>query len=56
MIVTAWILFIFFGFFFLVSTGALFDRKIKSFNLYMYFFYVFMTAIMAGVIWGGLFQ
>lgn len=56
MIITAWILFIFFGFFALVMTLAMFMPSVRKLNMVAYIFYMVMTAIMAGIIWGGLFR
>lgn len=57
MIVTAWILFAFCGFFALILTLALFSPKTNNrIHFGKYMFFVTVTAISAGVIWGGLFQ
>ncbi|MEN7436495.1 hypothetical protein FH505_10185 [Bacillus velezensis] len=57
MIVTAWILLIVFGLYALSDFDVTEDetKHIKFFVL-MKFVSVFITAIAAGVIWGGLFQ
>lgn len=57
MIVTAWILFVFFGVFSLWTTiQYFFGRKtLGLFHAMMWFFSAIVTAISAGVIWGGLF-
>ncbi|MCY8940558.1 hypothetical protein P9684_03840 [Bacillus atrophaeus] len=57
MIVTAWVLLIMFGLFALSDLNLTEDetKHIKFFIL-MKFVSVFIAAIAAGVIWGGLFQ
>jgi hypothetical protein len=56
MTVVAWFCFIFFGFWSLMFIGALFDPKIKSVNIPLFFFVFILCALSAGVIWGHLFQ
>ncbi|WP_102422237.1 hypothetical protein [Bacillus amyloliquefaciens] len=57
MIVTAWILLIMFGLFALSDLNLTEDEtKHTKFFIIMKFVSVFIAAIAAGVIWGGLFQ
>ncbi|MEC1684242.1 hypothetical protein [Bacillus mojavensis] len=57
MIVTAWILLIMFGLFALSDLNLTEDEtKHNKFFIIMKFVSVFIAAIAAGVIWGGLFQ
>lgn len=57
MIVTAWILLIMFGLFALSDLNLTeYETKHIKFFIIMKFVSVFIAAIAAGVIWGGLFQ
>lgn len=58
MIVTAWILFSFFGLFSLWTSVQYFfgQKTLGLLHALMWFFSVVLTAISAGVIWGGLFS
>ena len=56
MIVAAWILFVAFGFMLLARMDAQGDIKFAVYIGVIKFISVFIVAIAAGVIWGGLFQ
>ena len=56
MIITAWILFVFFGSFGLWTTIQYYiaKRTLGMTHSIMWFFSIVVTAITAGIIWGGL--
>jgi hypothetical protein len=58
MIVTTWILFAFFGIFTIHGMLRFYFGKnnLKWFHAIMWFISAIITALAAGVIWGGLFQ
>ncbi|WP_342496921.1 hypothetical protein NYE36_10125 [Bacillus sp. FSL R5-0593] len=56
MIVTAWILFVVFGLVVLANMDSQGDIKFAVYIGVLKFVSVFVVAIAAGVIWGGLFQ
>jgi len=56
MVLTAWILFLFFGFFTLHGLINFLFSGLNDAQVVVFFLSVFITAVSAGVIWGGLFQ
>lgn len=56
MVVTAYILLVCFGFLTLMSGLTYYRSGINIFHAIAWFISIFITAISAGVIWGGLFQ
>ncbi|MEN9081950.1 hypothetical protein P5667_21455 [Bacillus velezensis] len=56
MIVTAWVLLVVFGLVFLANVDSEGDIKFAVYIGVIKFVSVFIVAIAAGVIWGGLFQ
>ena len=55
MIITAWILLIFFSMFSLSYLMKFFKTSVEGVNIIVWFFSIFMVALSAGVIWGDLF-
>ncbi|MCY9156353.1 hypothetical protein [Bacillus haynesii] len=56
MVVTAWVLFIFFGLIVLARIDSEGDFRQAVYISLVKIFSIFIVAIAAGVIWGGLFQ
>lgn len=56
MIVTAWLLLLFFGFFALHGLLNLIEWGLTDIQLGVFLLSGFITAVSAGIIWGGLFQ
>jgi hypothetical protein len=56
MLITAWILLVFFGMFSVVSTFQFFLSSLGRFHAILWFIAIIITAVAAGIIWGGLFQ